>query len=133
MAQFAFGMRVSAPKGCGLSWRRITPRSWWSSEHDATYNTWVETSRRIDGEHLADYRVSYEYALHTGYNALPNRQVYGRGAAIFIHVEHRGYSAGCVTLARADMTALLRLLRSGERLSCAVGTTRGSATAILGY
>ena len=77
MAQFAFGMHASAPKGCRLSWRRITPRSWWSSEHNGTYNTWVETSRRIDGEHLADYRVSYEYAVHTGYNALPNRRVYG--------------------------------------------------------
>jgi len=134
MAQFAFGRHSAAPAGCTLAWRRIRQTSWWSSEHDATYNTWVETRHPIDGEHLIAIGAPYEYALHTGYNALPNERVVGRGSAIFIHVMHAGYSSGCVMLARADMIALLRLLHSGQRLSCAIGTTRaGTATSITAY
>ena len=134
MSQFAFGRHTAAPKGCTLAWRRIKSTSWWSSEHDATYNTWVETTRTIDGEHLIEVGAPYEYALHTGYNALPNERVVGRGSAIFIHVIHPGYSSGCVMLARGDMVTLLRLLRTGHRLSCAIGTTRaGTSTSITAY
>jgi L,D-peptidoglycan transpeptidase YkuD (ErfK/YbiS/YcfS/YnhG family) len=134
MSQFAFGRHTAAPKGCTLAWRRIKSTSWWSSEHDATYNTWVETTRTIDGEHLIEVGAPYEYALHTGYNARPNERVVGRGSAIFIHVIHSGYSSGCVMLARGDMVTLLRLLRTGRRLSCAIGTTRaGTSTSITAY
>ena len=134
MSQFAFGAQTSAPRGCGLGWRRITSRSWWSAERDSTYNSWVESDRSLVGEHLADYPHSYEFAVHTGYNALPNQRVFGRGTAIFIHVVHRGYSAGCILLERADMISLLRQLDAGVRLSCAIGTTRsGTATCINAY
>lgn len=134
MSAYAFGRHTAAPRGCGLRWRRIRPTSWWSSEHDASYNTWVETSGSLDGEHLVDVGAPYEYVLHTGYNALPNERVIGRGSAIFIHVAHPGYSSGCVMLARDDMIALLRLVRAGRRLTCAIGTTAaGTPTSILAY
>jgi L,D-peptidoglycan transpeptidase YkuD (ErfK/YbiS/YcfS/YnhG family) len=134
MSQFAFGRHTAAPKGCTLAWRRIEPTSWWSSEHNETYNTWVETTHKIDGEHLIAAGAPYEYALHTGYNALPNKRVMGRGSAIFIHVIHTGFSSGCVMLARTDMVSLLRLLRAGRRLTCAIGTTRaGTATSVTAY
>jgi L,D-peptidoglycan transpeptidase YkuD (ErfK/YbiS/YcfS/YnhG family) len=134
MSAFAFGRHTAAPRGCGLRWRRIGPASWWSSEHDASYNTWVETRGSIDGEHLIDVGAPYEYVLHTGYNALPNERVIGRGSAIFIHVMHPGYSSGCIMLQRDDMIALLRLLRAGRRLTCAIGTTAaGTSTSILAF
>ena len=134
MAQFAFGTHTTAPRGCDLRWRHITSRSWWSGENNDSDNTWVETSRYVRGEHLADYPSSYEFAISSGYNALPNRRVYGRGIAIFIHVVHPGYSAGCILLARSDMIALLRRLEPDRRLSCAIGTTRiGTETSIYQY
>ena len=133
-ARFAFGTRAQAPAGCELRWRRITQRSWWSSEHNDTYNTWVETSRHVFGEHLADYPGPYEFAISSGYDALPNRRVYGRGSGIFLHVIHPGYSQGCIMLARADMVRLLRSLDPGARPACAVGTTRtGTKTCIYAY
>ena len=134
MSQFAFGRHTGAPEGCTLGWRRIVQTSWWSSEYDSTYNTWVETTAAIDGEHLIDVGAPYEYALHTGFNAPPNERVVGRGSAIFIHVIHTGYSSGCVMLARADMVALLRLLKAGRRLTCAIGTAgAGTPTSITAY
>ena len=134
MARFAFGTHARAPAGCELSWRRITRRSWWSSERNDTYNTWVETSRHVYGEHLADYPRPYEFAISSGYNALPNSRVYGRGSGIFLHVIHPGYSQGCIMLARAEMIRLLRRLDPGRRPACAVGTTRtGTTTCIYAY
>jgi L,D-peptidoglycan transpeptidase YkuD (ErfK/YbiS/YcfS/YnhG family) len=134
MSPFAFGRHTAAPRGCGLAWRRIRSTSWWSSEYGASYNTWVETTGTLDGEHLIEVGAPYEYALHTGFNALPNERVDGRGSAIFIHVMHPGYTQGCIMLARGDMVALLRLLRSGRRLTCAIGTTAaGTPTSILAY
>ena len=131
---FAFGTHVRAPRGTELRWRHITQYSWWSSEHNATYNTWVETSRCVYGEHLADYPQPYEYAISSGYNARPNLCVYGRGSAIFLHVVHRGYSSGCVTVARANMVRLLRQLDPDRRPACAIGTRQtGTKTCIYAY
>ena len=125
---FAFGIHRHGPDRLRLAWRHITARSWWSAENNATYNTWVETGRRIDGEHLADYPGPYEFAISSGYNAPPNPSVYGRGTAIFLHVIHAGYSGGCVMVARADVVRLLRQLDPAARPACAIGTTRAGRT-----
>jgi L,D-peptidoglycan transpeptidase YkuD (ErfK/YbiS/YcfS/YnhG family) len=131
---YAFGTNVRAPQGAMLNWRHITQRSWWSSEHNDTYNTWVETSRYVYGEHLADYPGPYEFAVSSGYNALPNTSVYGRGSAIFLHVVHPGYSAGCVMLSRANVIHLLRQIDPGRRPACAIGTLQaGEKTCIYAY
>ena len=125
---FAFGTHRHGPSGLRLAWRHISPRSWWSAERNATYNTWVETGRHVDGEHLADYPGPYEFAISSGYNARPNPCVYGRGTAIFLHVIHPGYSGGCVLMARTDVVRLLRRLDPAARPACAIGTTRAGRT-----
>ena len=122
---FVFGTHHRPPAGLHMAYRRITPRSWWSSERNATYNTWVETSHAIDGERLADAPVQYEFAFSSGFNARPNPRVYGRGTAIFVHIFDPGYTQGCVSVSRADMVRLLRLLDHARRPACAIGTMRG--------
>ena len=134
MPHYIFGTHRGPPSGATMAYRRITPRSWWSAEHDSTYNTWVETARRIDGEHLADSPRSYEFAVSSGYNALPNRRVFGRGTAIFLHINHRGLTAGCVSVSRRAMIRLCRLLDPARRPVCAIGTTRrATASSIYAY
>lgn len=131
---YVFGTHRRPPSGTRMAYRHITQRSWWSSERGATYNTWVETARYVDGEHLADYPVEYEFAVSSGYNARPNSRVYGRGAGIFVHVHGRGYTAGCVSVARRDMISLLRRLDPDARPACAIGTRRvGTRTCIYAY
>lgn len=134
MPHYVFGRHPHPPKGTRMAYRLITPRSWWSAEYNATYNTWVETARHVDGEHLADSPGPYEFAVSSGYNALPNQRVYGRGTAIFLHVNHRGFTAGCVSVSRRAMLRLCRLLDPSRKPVCAAGTTRtGTATSIYGY
>jgi L,D-peptidoglycan transpeptidase YkuD (ErfK/YbiS/YcfS/YnhG family) len=134
LPDYGFGTHAAGPEGMKLAYRKIRRTSWWSSERNSTYNTWVETTRRVYGEHLADYPVEYEYAISSGYNARPNPQVYGRGAGIFLHVLGSGYTAGCVSVARADMARLLVLLDPERRPACAIGTrVSGSRTSITAY
>jgi len=90
-----------------MAYRHITRRSWWSSERNATYNTWVETARHVYGEHLADYPVQYEFAVSRRYNARPNSCILRRAPGSFVHVFGRAYTAGCVSVARGDMIRLL--------------------------
>ena len=122
---FAFGTHASAPRGTRLAWRRITANSWWSCRYDRSYNTcMVTSSRHVSGEHLADYPVSYEYAISSGYNAPPNRVVFGRGTAIFIHCFGKGLTAGCVSVSRSDMARIVAALDPALRPVCAIGTER---------
>ena len=132
MPGFVFGTHAKPPAGTKERYRRIDRRSWWSGRHDRTYNTWVE-AKSWPGEHLWGV-TPYEYAVSTGYNALPNRSVYGRGSAIFLHLNHNGFTAGCVSIPRADMIRVVTLLDPAKSPAFAVGTLRhGTPTSIWSY
>ena len=133
---FLFGRHATPPPGTRMPYRHIRQDSWWSDERD-TYNTWVTSRTPIDGEHLADSTVQYEYAFDSGYNAPPNEVVIGRGTAIFIHCsEPPGnslgkYTHGCVAVDRTAMQRLFRILTPARLPTCAIGTLqRGSSTSI---
>jgi len=133
MPAFVFGKAASSPGGMKIKYRRITGKSWWSSKRGWSYNVWVE-KRRWQGEHLAGYPKSYEFAVSTGYNSPPNKRVYGRGTAIFLHVKGSTGTAGCVAIARKDMIRVFRLLDPAKRPTFAVGTLkRGTRTSIWAY
>jgi L,D-peptidoglycan transpeptidase YkuD (ErfK/YbiS/YcfS/YnhG family) len=130
---YVFGTHAKAPAGTKMKYRHITRRSYWASARTALYNTWVETSSPVPGEHLYGVRA-YEHALSTGYNALPNEQVFGRGTGIFLHVNHPGYTAGCVSVSHAAMLRIFHLLDPNKHPRFAIGTTgRGTPTSIFSY
>ncbi len=110
----AFGL--APDPGAALPYRQITPKSYWSSASDETYNTWVESDREVRGEHLADYTVQYRYALVIGFNMNP--PVVGRGSGIFLHCKpaDHWYTAGCVSVEEADMVTLVRRVGPGARI-----------------
>ena len=110
----AFGL--APDPGAALPYRSITPRSYWSSESDETYNTWVESDREVRGEHLADYAVQYRYAIVIGYNMNP--PVIGRGSGIFLHCKaaDHWYTAECVSVEEPVMIELVRRIGPGARI-----------------
>jgi L,D-peptidoglycan transpeptidase YkuD (ErfK/YbiS/YcfS/YnhG family) len=130
----AFGNRPDP--GTGLPWRTVGPGSWWNENAaDAGYNTWSDTcppsvcwrsSTRSAhaSEHLADYRPQYDYAVVVGFNlgAKPVRPpARPSGSGIFIHVNGRGYTAGCISISQASMVALLRWLDADAHPHIAIG------------
>jgi L,D-peptidoglycan transpeptidase YkuD (ErfK/YbiS/YcfS/YnhG family) len=134
MPTWGFGWADSAPSGSHMGWRQIRSDSYWSAEQDSTYNTWVSSSSGVSGEHLRSMGASYEFAIDSGFNAPPNPRVYGRGTAIFIHVMHEGYTAGCISIPRAKMVELLTKLDPARHPRCVVATKdAGSSTSLSNY
>jgi len=140
IGRFLFGQHARPPAGTMMPYRHILRDSWWSEEHNATYNTWVSSMSAVSGEHLADAVVQYEYAFNSGYNSPPNQRVIGRGTAIFIHcAEPPGnslgkYTHGCIAVDRSVMKRLFTVLDPGRDPSCAIGTLEeGSPTSIWAY
>jgi len=137
---FVFGQHSSAPAGTKMPYRAITTNSYWSSQRDATYNSWVESKSHVTGEHLSEIKVPYKYAFNTGYNSLPNERVFGRGTAIFIHCfEPPGnslgkFTHGCIAVDRQEMVKMYGILDPVRNPTCAIGTlAKGPPTAIWTY
>ncbi|MGP4003652.1 L,D-transpeptidase family protein [Streptomyces sp. 8N706] len=124
---FAFGT-AEAPPGASYPYRRITGESWWCQDNASTsYNRWVEPLPRdcaaTEAEHLASYPVQYARAMVIDFNyAHPVR---GRGAGIFLHVNGRGATAGCVSVPAGAMSAILAWADPAARPHIAIGTRTG--------
>ncbi|WP_031089143.1 L,D-transpeptidase family protein, partial [Streptomyces sp. NRRL WC-3549] len=106
---YAFGTRA-APAGTRYPYRRVTGDSWWCQDNgSAAYNRWVEPRpadcRADEAEHLASYATQYARALVIGFNY--RRPVRGRGAGIFLHVNGKGATAGCVSVPADAMDRIL--------------------------
>ncbi|MFD9320743.1 L,D-transpeptidase [Streptomyces sp. NPDC060053] len=131
---YAFGVQP-APRGTSYAYRPVRENSWWCQDNKSrAYNRWTEPRpadcRAAESEHLLAYRAQYAYALVIGFNY--HKPVRGRGAGIFLHVNGRGATAGCVSVSAGAMRALLSWARPWRRPHLAIGTTDGR-TAITRY
>ena len=105
------GFGTAENPGSSLQYKKITGNSYWSGER-STYNQWVESPRRISGEHLIDY-YQYKYAMAIGFNRDP--VVYKKGSAIFLHCKSYDHwsTAGCVSVEEPVMKQLLQMSHNG--------------------
>jgi L,D-peptidoglycan transpeptidase YkuD (ErfK/YbiS/YcfS/YnhG family) len=131
---FAFG-NSAAPAGTTLSYRAVTPSSWWCEDIESTsYNRWVSPlpadCRATESEHLDEYPVQYAHAIVIDFNY--DAPVKGRGAGIFLHVNGSGATAGCVSVPADAMNAVTAWLNPAAKPHIAIGTTGGS-TAVTRY
>jgi L,D-peptidoglycan transpeptidase YkuD (ErfK/YbiS/YcfS/YnhG family) len=131
---FAFGTKA-APNGTRVAYRTVTDGSWWCQDNDsASYNRWVEPlprdCRASESEHLVSYPTQYAYALVIGFNY--DRPVRGRGAGIFLHVNGKAATAGCVSVPEDAMRRILQWADPEKRPHIAIGTVDG-VTAVTRY
>ncbi|MEU9593592.1 L,D-transpeptidase family protein [Streptomyces sp. NPDC048193] len=131
---YAFGIQA-APPGTAYAYRPVRQDSWWCQDNASrAYNRWTEPRpadcRATEAEHLITYPAQYAHALVVGFNY--HRPVRGRGAGIFLHVNGRGATAGCVSVPADAMRRILRWARPGARPHIAIGTS-GGATAVTRY
>ncbi|MFF3324236.1 L,D-transpeptidase [Streptomyces sp. NPDC002889] len=131
---YAFGV-LSAPVSTDYAYRRVDERSWWCQDNGSrAYNRWVdglpEDCRAGESEHLISYRTQYAHALVIGFNY--ERPVRGRGAGIFLHVNGRGATSGCVSVPAAAMRSLLAWADRRRDPHIAIGTASGR-TAVSRY
>ncbi|MGW6646522.1 L,D-transpeptidase family protein [Streptomyces iakyrus] len=124
---YAFGIEA-APPGTAYGYRRVHRDSWWCQDNDSrSYNRWSEPRaadcRAAEAEQLITYRAQYAHALVIGFNY--ERPVRGRGAGIFLHVNGRGATAGCVSVPEDAMRRILTWADPARRPHIAVGTASG--------
>ncbi|MFD5482277.1 L,D-transpeptidase family protein [Streptomyces hawaiiensis] len=125
---YAFGIKA-APRGTAYTYRRVRQGSWWCQDNDSrSYNRWTEPRaadcRAAEAEHLITYRAQYAHALVIGFNY--GRPVRGRGAGIFLHVNGRGATAGCVSVSEEAMRRILGWADPARRPHIAIGTRSGN-------
>jgi len=113
----SFGTHPRA-SGWDLAYRKIRPGDYWVEDNQSAYYNryrnksqggfrWWLKSGENTSERLADFPTQYEYAVNTAFN---REQVRHRGAGIFLHVNGRGATAGCVSAPRAFLrSAMVRL------------------------
>jgi L,D-peptidoglycan transpeptidase YkuD (ErfK/YbiS/YcfS/YnhG family) len=128
----AFGLKANP--GTKLGYRHADANDYWVGDNrdPKTYNlvqhsaSAKRTWRISEAERLAAYPVQYEAAAVIGYNEpaastvtvdtvhdqyVTSRPVNVlRGSAIFLHVNGKGSTAGCVSLSRANLLAVLKWL-----------------------
>ncbi len=124
---YAFGIQ-RAPAGTDHVYRRVSRDSWWCQDNaSAHYNRWVEPLPADcapgEAEHLVTYEKQYAHALVIAFNY--DRPVRGRGAGIFLHVNGKGATAGCVSVPERAMRAILRWADPRRRPHIAIGTESG--------
>ncbi|RLV49868.1 hypothetical protein D9V37_08245 [Nocardioides mangrovicus] len=125
----AFGTHEADP-AWRLPYRRLTDGDYWVGDNSsAFYNQfrakseggfrwWLPSSDADASEHLIDYASQYEYVVPIGFNA---KQVRHKGFAIFLHVNGKGPTAGCVSVPRWMMRSLLARLDPAAKPVIAIG------------
>ncbi|WP_405782296.1 L,D-transpeptidase [Streptomyces sp. NBC_00859] len=131
---YAFGNRA-APAGTRYPYRSVDKDSWWCEDNASrAYNRWVDPRpadcRAGEAERLSSYPTQYARALVIGFNY--SRPVRGRGAGIFLHVNGRGATAGCVSVPAAAVDRILTWADPGRSPHIAIGT-RSGPTALSRY
>ncbi len=131
---YAFGIKA-APRGTTYEYRRVRRDSWWCQDTGSrAYNRWTEPlardCRAVEAERLVSYGALYAHAFVIGFNY--ERPVKGRGAGIFLHVEGRGATAGCVSVSAAAMKRILKWADPRRKPHIAIGTANGP-TAVTRY
>ena len=88
------------------------------NQRDGGFRWWLPSSDPNASERLTDYRRQYEWSIVTGFNV---EQVRHRGSGIFLHVNGRGATAGCVCAPRRFLRALVRRLDPAAAPVIAIG------------
>ncbi|MFF4245276.1 L,D-transpeptidase [Streptomyces sp. NPDC001822] len=131
---YAFGTEAPRP-GTRYPYRLADDSAWWCQDNESSdYNRWVRPlpagCRAEEAEHLVAYSTQYARALVIGFNY--DRPVRGRGAGIFLHVDGKGATAGCVSVPAAAVDRILAWADPDRRPHIAIGTVSGP-TAVTRY
>lgn len=126
---WAFGMH-ERDDAWRLRYRQVRRGDFWVQDNASAYYNrfrnrrqggfrwWLPGGDPNASERLTDYRRQYEWSIVIGFNA---GQVRHRGSGIFLHVNGRGATAGCVSAPRSFVARLMRRLDPDHRPVIAIG------------
>jgi L,D-peptidoglycan transpeptidase YkuD (ErfK/YbiS/YcfS/YnhG family) len=127
---WAFGTHARRAAWSDVGYRRIREGDYWVLDNRSRYYNryrnrsqggfrwWLGSSDPNASERLGEYRTQYEWAIVVGFN---EGQVRHRGSGIFLHVNGRGATAGCVSAPRRFIQVLMARLDPRYRPLIAIG------------
>jgi L,D-peptidoglycan transpeptidase YkuD (ErfK/YbiS/YcfS/YnhG family) len=115
--------------GTAMPYRVVTDDDWWVQDPESKFYNQMHGEAGADfplteagergSEHLINYPTQYAKALVINFNRWPATP--GRGAGIFLHVNGRGATAGCVSVPRATMDRIMGWISPSAHPRIAVG------------
>lgn len=121
-----FGVESS---GTSMPYTRVNSSHWWVQDPESKFYNQMHTEAGADfpltesgergSEHLINYPTQYAKALVINFNRWPATP--GRGAGIFLHVNGKGATAGCVSVPRATMDRIMGWIKPGAHPRIAIG------------
>ena len=127
---WAFGSHPRADSW-HLDYRMVRAGDYWVEDNGSAYYNryrnkaeggfrwWLPLSDANSSERLRHYPTQYEYSVVIGFNyATPVRH---RGAGIFLHVNGRGATAGCVSAPRWFIQRVMATLDPAQEPVIAIG------------
>lgn len=115
--------------GTSMPYTRVSSSHWWVEDPESAYYNSMHSAAGADfplvetgergSEHLINYPTQYAKALVINFNRWPATP--GRGAGIFLHVNGSGATAGCVSVPRATMDAIMAWIKPGAHPRIAIG------------
>ena len=127
---WAFGTHPAAV-AWKLDYRTIQHGDYWVEDNASAYYNryrnkaeggfrwWLPTSDNNSSERLRDFPTQYEYSVVIGFNY--DNPVRHRGAGIFLHVNGRGATAGCVSAPRWFLRRTMAVLDPALQPVIAIG------------
>ncbi|MBC9717160.1 L,D-transpeptidase family protein [Streptomyces sp. TRM66268-LWL] len=115
--------------GTSMPYTRVNSTHWWVQDPESKFYNQMHTEAGADfpltesgergSEHLVNYPTQYAKALVIDFNRWPATP--GRGAGIFLHVNGKGATAGCVSVPRTTMDAIMTWIKPGAHPRIAIG------------
>jgi len=125
----SFGNRANP--GARLPYHRVRPGDYWVQDNASRYYNyrrnksqggfrwWLPPSSTNGSEYLPSYRTQYAYSIVVNFNR--PHPVRHRGSGIFLHVNGRGATAGCVSTPEWFVKGALLRLDPAKRPRIAIG------------
>ncbi len=114
---------ISANPGVHYAYHPVVTNDWWDENSSSkTYNTFVHAATSPGGpsEALWKETTAYRYFAVIAYNENP--VVPGRGSGVFLHVGTGNATAGCVSLAQANLIKVLTWLNPSANPRIVIST-----------
>lgn len=115
--------------GTSMPYTRVNSSHWWVEDPQSQFYNQMHTAAGADfpltetgdrgSEHLINYPTQYAKALVINFNRWPATP--GRGAGIFLHVNGKGATAGCVSVPRSAMDRIMAWIQPGAHPRIAIG------------
>ena len=101
-----------------MEYIKINPNLYWVDDVNSKYYNELVDVTKVEvewksAEHLIEYPIQYEYAIEIKSN---QKNIPGKGSAIFIHCSNCKSTAGCIAVPKYSMIKIMGKLNKNSKI-----------------